>query len=239
MSAETEQEHKLSDDGLRRFPSHERLDSMFATVGGIMKAKGGRPKASVQDDLRAAEDKPLSSRMLVTSMLVLVFCLLMNQVGLFVPLVIMARNCALSKVPPSVQPKYPACSEQMLANEMTIIVTVKDTCSQLPGFLTGLERFAPPSVHLIYTYPNFKSCATIDLTEQLKYWRRATKLPLPLRASPMQGWLDAIPYVKTKYSLLLHNDGYALDSFFGCELVQALKARQRDEPGSEGSRART
>ena len=164
--AETEQEHKLSGDGLRRFPSHERLDSMFATVGGIMKAKGGKPKASVQEDMRAAEDKPLSSRMLVTSMLVLVFCLLMNQVGLFVPLVIMARNCALSKVPPSVQPKYPACSEQMLANEMTIIVTVKDTCSQLPGFLTGLERYAPPSVHLIYTYPNFKSCATIDLTPQ-------------------------------------------------------------------------
>ena len=77
---------------------------MFATVGGIMKAKGGKPKASVQEDMRAAEDKPLSSRMLVTSMLVLVFCLLMNQVGLFVPLVIMARNCALSKVPPSVKP---------------------------------------------------------------------------------------------------------------------------------------
>ena len=62
-----------------------------------------------------------------------------------------------------------------------------------------------------------------------------TKIALPLRASPMQGWLDAVPYVKTKYSLLLHNDGYALDSFFGCELVQALKARQRDEPASDCS----
>ena len=79
----------------------------------------------------------------------------------------------------------------------------------MPGFLTGLERFAPPSVHLIYTFPNFKSCATIDLSPQLKYWRRVTKIPLPLRASPMQGWLDAIPYVKTKYSMLLHNDGCA------------------------------
>ena len=48
-----------------------------------------------------------------------------------------------------------------------------------------------------------------------------------------------MPYVKTKYSLLLHNDGYALDSFFGCELVQALKARQRDEPASNRSRTRT
>ena len=80
---------------------------------------------------------------------------------------------------------------------------------QLPGFLTGLERFAPPSVHLIYTFPNFKSCATIDLSPQLAYWKKVTKIPLPLRASPMQGWLDAIPYVKTKYSMLLHNDGCA------------------------------
>ena len=79
----------------------------------------------------------------------------------------------------------------------------------MPGFLTGLERFAPPSVHLIYTFPNFKSCATIDLSPQLKYWKKVTKIPLPLRASPMQGWLDAIPYVKTKYSMLLHNDGCA------------------------------
>ena len=238
MSAETEQEHRLSDEGMRRFPSHERLDSMFATVGGIMKSAGGKPKSShsLQEDLRAAENKPLSSRMLVTSMLVLVFCLLLNQVGLFVPLVIMARNCALSKVPPSVLPKYATCSDEMLANEMTIIVTVKDTCSQappphscrvrsrtlwrgpwiaglgrapgrmqhqqlwahaaaaalaqqlsdsppcpraqLPGFLTGLERFAPPSVHLIYTFPNFKSCATIDLAPQLKYWKKVTKIPL-------------------------------------------------------------
>jgi len=97
-----------------------------------MKSAGGKPKSSLREDLRAAENKPLSSRMLVTSMLVLVFCLLMNQVGLFVPLVIMARNCALSKVPPSVLPKYATCSDQMLANEMTIIVTVKDTCSQAP-----------------------------------------------------------------------------------------------------------
>merc|ERR1719311_588273 len=30
--------------------------------------------------------------------------------------------------------------------------------------------------------------------------------------------------------MLLHNDGYALDSFFGCELLQSLKYRQRNDP---------
>ena len=110
-----------------------------------MKSAGGKPKSSqsLQEDLRAAENKPLSSRMLVTSMLVLVFCLLLNQVGLFVPLVIMARNCALSKVPPSVLPKYATCSDEMLANEMTIIVTVKDTCSQAPPPIAAACDRAP------------------------------------------------------------------------------------------------
>jgi hypothetical protein len=46
----------------------------------------------------------------------------------------------------------------------------------------------------------------------------------------MQGWVDAIPYIKTKYSMLLHNDGYALDSFFGCELLQSLKYHQLNSP---------
>jgi len=85
-------------------------------------------------------------------------------------------------------------------------------------------------VHLIYTYPNFKSCASMDLSPVLKRWKKVTTIPLPLRASPMQGWLDAIPFIKTKYSMLLHNDGYALDSFFGCEMLRALKARQQNEP---------
>jgi len=45
-------------------------------------------------------------------------------------------------------------------------------------------------------------------------------LPLPLSVSPMTGWVDAADFVATKYALLLHNDGYALDPFFTCELVK-------------------
>jgi len=44
--------------------------------------------------------------------------------------------------------------------------------------------------------------------------------------------VDAVPYIKTKYSMLLHNDGYALDSFFGCELLQSLKHHQTNSPDS-------
>jgi len=99
-------------------------------------------------------------------------------------------------------------------------------CSQAPGFIRSLERFAPPGVHLIYTFPNFESCANIDLKGVLARWKKVTLLPLPLRVSPMQGWVDAIPHIRTKYSYLVHNDGYALDSFFGCELLRGLEAHK-------------
>merc|ERR1719502_2126514 len=76
------------------------------------------------------------------------------------------------------------------------------------------------------------------MSEQLATWDKVTLLPLPLRVSPMRGWVDAVPHITTPYSLLLHNDGYALDKFFACELVEALKARKSgnmtldtDEPG--------
>ena len=64
------------------------------------------------------------------------------------------------------------------------------------------------------------------------FFSQVTLLPLPLRSSPMQGWVDAVPHIKTKYSMLLHNDGYALDSFFGCELLRGLKYHQTNDPNA-------
>ena len=201
--------------------AHERLDAIKSAVGGVFKGKGGAVKGGVRDKSVQADvsTSTLQSRMLLLSLAVLAFCLLLNQVGLFVPVVMVVRNCVMPKTPRLVRPKYPSCpavGEGSLASEMTIVVSVKDACSQAPGFIRGLEVFAPPDVHLIYTYPNFESCAKIDLKEVLARWHKVTLLPLPLRSSPMQGWVDAIPYIKTKYSMLLHNDGYALDS--RCEL---------------------
>ena len=184
---------------------------------------------------------PLTSRDTVTVTTVALSMPLMTALlcssDIFVLLVLMVRNCVVSKMPRETRAKYPVCSDAMLAKDLTIVVTVKDACSQGPGFLRALERFAPPSVHLVYTYPNFESCASIDLKKILSRWERATVLPLPLRSSPMQGWIDAVPYIKTKYSILLHNDGYALDSFFGCELLQGLKHHKKLNPGANYSLA--
>jgi len=217
----------------RQLHAHSRLDQAKTAFGWPGTSQGSASKAVMRDKCIQAEVRPnVQTRMLLPSLAVLAFCLLLNQIGLFVPIIMIARNCVLPKTPKEVRPKYPTCSESMLAKEMTIVVSVKDACSQAPGFIKALEVFAPPSVHLIYTFPNFESCAKIDLKDVLKRWKKTTILPLPLRSSPMQGWVDAVPYIKTKYSMLMHNDGYALDSFFGCELLQSLKYHQTNSPDS-------
>merc|ERR1719460_2665212 len=198
----------------------------------MLKGKGAAARNMRDKGVQADVHAPLQSRMLLPSLAVLAFCLLLNQIGLFVPVVMVVRNCILPKTPQAMRPAYPACTDEQLAAEMTIVVSVKDACSQAPGFIRGLEVFAPPEVHLIYTFPNFESCAKIDLRQVLSRWKKVTLLPLPLRSSPMQGWVDAIPHIKTRYSMLLHNDGYALDSFFGCELLQSLKYHQVNSPNS-------
>jgi len=220
-----EQQHRPAEK-VPRFPSHEALEQcsgrspyLLKGKGGVVKHKGG---AKQSQELRLS----LAQRLLLPTVVTLSSCLLLNQMGLFVPIVMMTRNCIMPKKPREVRPKYPSCSEEVLAKEMTIVVTVKDACSQAPGFIRSLETFAPPGVHLIYTFPNFESCAHIQLNDVLKRWKKVTKLPLPLSSSPMQGWIDAIPHIKTKYSMLLHNDGYALDSFFGCELLRGLQAHK-------------
>lgn len=66
----------------------------------------------------------------------------------------------LSSTPPPVSGKY-QCDKDTLADDVTIVVTVKDACSPAPGFISSLHKIAPANVHLIYTYPNFASCDTI------------------------------------------------------------------------------
>jgi hypothetical protein len=148
------------------------------------------------------------------------------RVTLDIPVGTLIRNMMLPPTPAPVKGKY-QCNYDELANDVTIVVTVKDACSQAPGFINALHKMAPENVHLIYTFPNFTACATIPgLDEELNKFTHSTKLPLPVRVSPMQGWVDAVPYIKTKYAMLLHNDGYALDDFFLCELVEALKHKE-------------
>jgi len=51
----------------------------------------------------------------------------------------------------AVSPKYPSCPASKLEEELTIVVSVKDACSQAPGFIKSLEMFAPYAGY-IYIY---------------------------------------------------------------------------------------
>jgi hypothetical protein len=150
--------------------------------------------------------------------------------ALDIPLGRALRNIFMSADPVPVAEKY-QCTQEEIARKLTIVVTVKDACSQAPGFIRGLQDIVPPSVHLIYTYPNFTVCADLPgMKDAFAWWDKATVVALPLRVSPMQGWKDAAALVTTPYSLLLHNDGYALNKFFACEIVSALEARSKIDP---------
>merc|ERR1719230_900298 len=105
----------------KRFAQHEQLDKYNATSQGmIMKAAGGTPKTGGDTKMqeRIPEVQRAKNRFLLRSMLVLASCLVLNQMGLFVPIVMITRNCISPKVPITAKPKYPQCSDSDLAKEM-------------------------------------------------------------------------------------------------------------------------
>lgn len=145
----------------------------------------------------------------------------------------LVRNMFLGPAPEKLAAKYPKCANNAtmydgLGDDVTIVVTVKDSCSQAPGFIDGLTKIAPRDVRVIYTYPDFTSCRTINLDAQKQNWDNFTLIPLDPHVSPMQGWVDGGKLVTTPYTYLVHNDGYALDEYFLCEMVEALKQRKQN-----------
>jgi len=106
-------------------------------------------------------------------------------------------------------------------NDVTVIVSIKDTCSQTPAFLNALQTITSKFTPIIFTYPNSTYCRHWHINA-LSHWSNVIILPLDSESAPMTGWIKAIPYINTNYSYLVHNDGYALDDSFLCELKNAL-----------------
>ena len=78
----------------------------------------------------------------------------------------------LGPIPEKLQPKYAKCQNpdtmyDGLADDVTIVVSVKDSCSQAPGFIKGLERMVPSP-------PSPRKVPSVSI-------RRCSPLPPPLR----------------------------------------------------------
>ena len=78
---------------LRRFASHERLAEWRSQAGSYLKGnRSGSPKVMQDKGIQAEVQAP--PRFLFSAIMVLACCVALNQVGLFVPLVMITRNCS-------------------------------------------------------------------------------------------------------------------------------------------------
>jgi len=147
----------------------------------------------------ASQKSQISRAKVVLAVLTAVaFQLLLTSLDL--PLLKVGRNILSKSTPDPLPPKY-ACDD--LSSKLTVVVTVKDACSQMPGFVKALEPVVGTDTSLILTYPNLTACDPSDLQVDLAPWRDVTTVPLPPSASPMRGWSDSVGLIKTEFALLL------------------------------------
>ena len=209
-------------------PSPRRRASSSASAE---KKRGPAAAAAAKPDGPAATKAGLSAPTWLVLVAVLMgFVQVLVKQGLLSPVDLLVRNVFMAPHPPPVEGKY-TCTPESIAADVYGGGHGEGRLLAGAGVHQSPEQNdAYAGVHLIYTYPNFSSCAGIPgLQEELSAWEQhgeVTPIPLEPRVSPMQGWVDAVDRIKTPYALLLRNDGYALDPFFTCELVGALKARK-------------
>jgi hypothetical protein len=127
------------------------------------------------------------------------------------------RNYVFNSAPSELGPQYSLIN---VSNVVTLVVSVKDTCSQTPTMLTALAAKVS-TLPLIFTHPDFKGCNTVSLSAT-KLFARTITITLAHNSSPFTGFLKARPHIMTKYALFLHNDVYIMDEYTISELVGAL-----------------
>jgi len=113
-----------------------------------------------------------------------------------------------------------------LAAALSVVVTVKDTCSQGAAVLLHLSAAVPSDVAVAYVTPDAAPCRAVApraLVGRL-FPRRHAFVEVAAEASPFAAFLAVRDWIDTPQVLLMHNDVYALDAFAVCELSRALHA---------------
>ena len=134
------------------------------------------------------------------------------------------RNALLPRDMPAPLPVYAFCTEDDILDRLTVVASVKDTCTQGPSFLAHLANVLPRLTHVIYATPRFMGCDRINLTRgTADLLPRLHILWLSSQSSPIAGFLSAQRHISTPYALLLHNDAYVMDHRSICEMLRALE----------------
>ena len=143
----------------------------------------------------------------------------------------LSRNAFTPAIPRAVDPRYPLVEDAALAEDITVVVGTKDTVSPTIAQLQHLAEALPHGVRVLYTFPQPLWEDSSDYVAKLKaaagpLGKRVRFVPVPSFCNPFEAWLQAVPLVRTKYTLLMHNDVFLLDKrgHFLSELYGALEA---------------
>lgn len=131
------------------------------------------------------------------------------------------RNIFTSNLIDDLLPYYNNCSYELLVEKLTVVISAKDTCSQGVSVLLHLLSVLPKNISIFYVYPDFIGCNLIDLN--LDLFDNLIIKKIPSYSSPIKGFLDVQNLIKTQYTLLMHNDVYAMDYNSFCELYRGLE----------------
>ena len=128
----------------------------------------------------------------------------------------LARNAFTPGVPREVEPRYPLVEEARLAADITVVVGTKDSITPSLTQLGHLATTLPRGVRVIYTYPEPLWEDAAQYARKLKeaagpLGKRLQLLPVEPFSNPFEAWLRAMPLVRTKYTLLMHNDVFLLE----------------------------
>jgi hypothetical protein len=135
------------------------------------------------------------------------------------------RNAALPGIPEAPPPAYATCSDDELIRQVSLVVTVKDTCGQAEELLTHLSKIFPAGMNVFYAYPNIRGCRHVNAGEVgNRLFSNFTEIVVEKADAPIAGFLKVQPMLKTKYAVLMHNDAYPLERDFACEMFRALEA---------------
>ncbi len=119
----------------------------------------------------------------------------------------------------------------LFANETTILITAKDTCSQSLAVLEDLALQVPTSTAVRVSLPDTAGCKSVLSEEDARSVFPNTVVTYRPRFNPFQAWIDDYSHVKTRYTMLMHNDVYFIDKGGALKMYEAM--RQREPHGNK------